>query len=214
MHQNLASAFANQNNLDGAIQEYKVAIGLKPDNADWHNGLGNLYYKQPDYAAAAEAYKAALKFSPDSVVAHDNLAGALREQGQFDAAIEEARKAITLAPNDAPAQNALGLALWSRNPVDPDALTAYRAAIALDPELPDPYRNLATALEDHAASAESEARRVEVLLQACRALTEGLRQNPGDPYLQQDLTALAPEVKPSAECGTEAFLAKQQPTSQ
>src|SRR5438045_3589357 len=57
-------------------------------------------------------------------------------------------KAITLVPNDAPAQNALGLALWSRNPVDPDALTAYRAAIALDPELPDPYRNLATALED------------------------------------------------------------------
>ena len=64
-------------------------------------------------------------------MAHDNLAGALREQGQFDAAIEEARKAITLAPNDASAQNALGLALWSRNPVDPDALTAYRAAIAL-----------------------------------------------------------------------------------
>ena len=214
MHQNLASAFANQNNLDGAIQEYKVAIGLKPDNADWHNGLGNLYYKQPDYAAAAEAYNAALKLSPDSVVAHDNLAGALREQGQFDAAVEEARKAITLAPNDAPAQNALGLALWSRNPVDPDALTAYRAAIALDPELPDPYRNLATALEDHAASAESEARRVELLLQACRSLTEGLRQNPGDAYLQQDLAALAPEVKPSAECGTEAFLAKQLPTSQ
>jgi tetratricopeptide (TPR) repeat protein len=214
MHANLASAFANQDNLDSAILEYKAAIELKPDTARWHNNLGNLYYKELDYAAAAEAYKTAVKLSPDNAMAHGNLAAALREQGQFDAAVEEARKAMALAPSDATAQNALGLALWSRNPFDPDALTAYRAAIALDPKLPDAYHNLATALAGQAASAQLEASRVELLLQACRALTEGLRQDPGEADLQQDLTSIAPEVKASAECDTGSFLANQQPTSE
>jgi len=208
MHANLAGALAQQDDVDSAIREYQVAINLKPDNARSQNALGNLYFERKDYAAAAEAYNAALKLSPDNVTAHGNLSAVLREQGQFDAAVEETRKAIALAPNDAMAQNALGLALWSRNPVDPDALTAYRTAIALDPKDPDYYHNLATALEDHAA-AVSGARRAELLLQACRALTEGLRQKPDDPYLQQDLTAI-----PSAQCDAASSLAKQQPTAQ
>jgi hypothetical protein len=98
------------------------------------------------------------------------------------------------------AQNYLGLALQGRDRLNPEAMVAYRAAIALDPKDPSPYYNLVIALDERANSAGSEASRVELLAEACWLLTEGLRQAPDEPHLRRELAAIAPELPDSAGC--------------
>jgi Tfp pilus assembly protein PilF len=133
-------------------------------------------------------------------VIHRKLADALRGLKRPDAAIGEYRKAVALTPADGAAHNALGEALLARNLFDPEAGTAFRTAIALNPKYSAPYCNLAVTLDKQADSAGSEASRIDLLAQACRLLTEGLNQVPDDPDLRQILTAIAPKLPKSAGC--------------
>jgi Flp pilus assembly protein TadD len=145
--------------VDGAIREYEAAIELKPGDSDYPNALGNTFYDEGWFAEAEAAYRKAIALAPEGALMHRNLGSVLQQQERFDGAIEEFRRVIALAPRDAMAQNYLGVALWSRDPLDPEALAAYRAAIALDPKVLEPFYNLAVALHDRAASAESEPTR-------------------------------------------------------
>src|SRR6266536_4227285 len=68
------------------------------------------------------------------------------------------------------------------------------------PKDPAPYYHLALALDEQAKSAGSEASRIDLLVEACRLLTEGLRQAPDEPNLRQELSAITPKLPESAGC--------------
>ena len=59
--------------LDPAIDAFKQAIKLKPDDAQSHYGLGMALSKSSNYKDAAESYKRAVRYKPEWPEAHFRL---------------------------------------------------------------------------------------------------------------------------------------------
>jgi Flp pilus assembly protein TadD len=59
-----------------AISDYKEAIGLDGNDANFHDASGEAYYNSGDRAAARIEFGAALKIDPDDDVAREDLAHA------------------------------------------------------------------------------------------------------------------------------------------
>ena len=72
---------------DEAIEVFKQAIHIKPDDAKAHYNLALAYGKLGRYDKAIEAYKQAIRINPDDVDAYYNL-GWADELGRYDEAIE------------------------------------------------------------------------------------------------------------------------------
>ena len=95
-----------------------------------------------------------LTVAPDNEVAHYNIAENLRSRGQFDSAIAHYQAALKhfssldvshCQLNPAIIHNGLGNALAQKH-CYAEAMTQYRTAIALQPELADAHSNLAAVL--------------------------------------------------------------------
>ncbi len=59
--------------VEEAIEEYKQAIRINPDDATAHTNLGVAYGSSGMYKEAIEACKQAIRINPDNAVAHSNL---------------------------------------------------------------------------------------------------------------------------------------------
>jgi tetratricopeptide (TPR) repeat protein len=75
---NLGNTYRTKGDYDRAIEAYKEAIKLDPDDAKAHHVLGVTYHIKEEnahynYDKAIEAYKEAIKLDPDYVNAHYNL---------------------------------------------------------------------------------------------------------------------------------------------
>jgi Flp pilus assembly protein TadD len=131
-HAGLGHALFVGGDVDGAVIEYELAIGLKPDHADSHLNLGVALAGQGRHEAALRHYAEALRLQPNRAVAHANLAISLSALGHRDDALSEARRAVELQPDDAIGHHALGVALGNAGRVA-DAAYEFRRAIELDP---------------------------------------------------------------------------------
>jgi cytochrome c-type biogenesis protein CcmH/NrfG len=60
-----------------AVEAFKEAIRLEPDNASAHFGLGWAYLGLDRYAEAVEAFKEAIRLEPDNAWAHFGLGEAI-----------------------------------------------------------------------------------------------------------------------------------------
>ena len=83
MHYNLALMLKEQGMLDGAVEHYRKALTIEPDDRDTHNNLGNALKLQGKFDEAIEHYRQALSIDPDYTNARKNL-----EQLQGNAAIK------------------------------------------------------------------------------------------------------------------------------
>jgi tetratricopeptide (TPR) repeat protein len=141
----------------------------------------------------------AIELQPNNADYRVALGDTFYGQGRFADAEAVYRKAIEQFPMDAGMHRNLGDALRRQERLDA-AIDEYRRAAELDPEDPRAYYGLAVSLSQKANSAGAEASRVDLLTQACRVLTEGLRQAPENPALQQERAAIAAKLPDSAEC--------------
>ncbi|MDD3472269.1 MAG: tetratricopeptide repeat protein, partial [Syntrophaceae bacterium] len=66
-----------------AIEAYKQAIQIQPDNAATHNNLGTAYGKSGLHKESIESYKQAIQIEPNDAAAHFNLGLAFRESCMF-----------------------------------------------------------------------------------------------------------------------------------
>ena len=48
-----------------AIESYKQATGINPDDADAHRGLGDVFFGLNMYKEAIESYRKAIRINPD-----------------------------------------------------------------------------------------------------------------------------------------------------
>ena len=62
----LANLYTNLNRLDEAMEMYKKALQLSPNNAQTYMLLGNAHYLQSDIEKAISSYRAAIKIEPDN----------------------------------------------------------------------------------------------------------------------------------------------------
>ena len=97
-------------------------------------------------AEAAPSYHQILASDPDDARALSALGILNRQRGRNDLAIGFAGRAVQVNPNSAIYQHNYGEAWLAIGEVD-QAMIAFRKAIALDPDRPEPYAGLGAALQ-------------------------------------------------------------------
>ena len=137
-----------------AFDLYERAIHLDPDEPEVYHNLGLAAWALEEFQVAEQFFRIFAAMSPLTAIAAVNLAGALRDQGRYDDAIEVLRAAIAEVPDDSNLWNILGTICMERGE-DHTALTFYREALRLDPNMARAHHNSAMAL--HSLGAFDEA---------------------------------------------------------
>jgi type IV pilus assembly protein PilF len=106
VHNNLGWAFYKKGDLKNAVENYRKAIGMKPDFALAHYNLGIAYRdgKQTDQALAA--FRQATRIVPGLVDAHFQLGKLYFETGKKAEAQKSFQEVVRLAPQSEAAQMA------------------------------------------------------------------------------------------------------------
>ncbi len=141
------------------------AVSLRPDDAETWFAHANALNQSGATPEAIARYRALLARWPDHAGARINLSNALREAGHAEPALTEAEAAVAGAAGAtlAAAETTRGAALLALKRTE-EAISAYRAAIAAEPNHGAAYAGLA-------ASLLHGKRPAEALLQAeCAAL--------------------------------------------
>ena len=87
------------NRENEAIQAYREALQLNPNNSVLRFAVGSLLVKAERFEEAIGEFRAGLALVPDSAEAHNNLGGALAATGRTAEAIVEFEHALRLNPN-------------------------------------------------------------------------------------------------------------------
>jgi tetratricopeptide (TPR) repeat protein len=107
----LAHALAAQNDHEGAVRFYSVAVGVKPHCTAALNNLGARLFNQGKIDEAIACYRRAIELDSNLAITHDNLGLVFHLQGQWDEAIAHARRAIDIDPTFGGAHDTLALVL-------------------------------------------------------------------------------------------------------
>ena len=141
----LGTALSDRRQADSEIEEFRLAMQLRPDDASTHYNRGRALVDKGQVDGAIAEFREALKLRPDDVPSHVGLGMALAGKGQPDAAIAEFREAVRLQPNDFTAHIGLGTALASKGQTDA-AIDQFRAALKLRFDNALAHYDLGTAL--------------------------------------------------------------------
>ena len=148
-HGNLARVLRAAGRREEAVGAYRQEIALRPRVARPHVNLARLLVELGRSEEAVALYRRAIELDPNHADAPTALAAVRTDLGRhaeaadvLAAAIEAAATAAgAAAPPSAAMYNAYGNALAEAGRVD-DAGGAYRQAIALDPQFPEPLNGL------------------------------------------------------------------------
>ena len=140
-HFNLGLDYGLNDQVNKAIEEFKLAIKYKPDDAYVHYILGIAYEEKGLIDKAIEEYKLAIKYKPDFVDAHCYLGVLYGEQGLIDKKIEEYKLAIKYKPDFAEVHFGLGVA-YSHKGLTDKAIEEYKMAIKYKPGYAQAHYNL------------------------------------------------------------------------
>ncbi len=114
-----------------AVQAFKNAISLAPEQISPWNNLGNLYRKLERNEDALAAFQKAVDQNPSDSIAWNGLANLHLALGHSDDAIYAFLKAVEFSPNYAPSWTGLGNAYMVEGLQD-EALAAHLKAIEID----------------------------------------------------------------------------------
>ena len=155
-HHNLAYLLARTQRTSEAVEHYRIALQLKPGNADGANNLGNALLAQDRGPEAIAAYEQAIRARPDFAEAHANLGNALARSGRRPEAIAACTRALALDPGCLPAEVTLG-DLLAQDGLPAEAAQHYAAALRLHPDDPVVLNNQGTVLLQLGRSVEARA---------------------------------------------------------
>ena len=105
-HYNLGNNLTSQGRIDEAIEQYRMAISLKP-SVDEHYNLGRAYEMKGLAALAIEQYGQAVLLNPSNADSYTHLGFNYAMMGQLDKAVENLEMAIKLNPSDSLARSNL-----------------------------------------------------------------------------------------------------------
>jgi serine/threonine protein kinase/tetratricopeptide (TPR) repeat protein len=124
---NLGVALYENNDLNGAIAEYRQAIDLDPQLAEAYGNLGDVLRKLNDLDGAIVALCKATELDPQNAIAFYNLGVALSDKKDHPGAIIQYQKAIERDPTLFQAYGNLAFSLRRLRKWD-EALVAYKEA--------------------------------------------------------------------------------------
>ncbi len=123
-----------EGDLQQALENFKKAEGLFPNEIQILQNLGVVYATMNDYSSAMDYYRRALALKPESEITYNNLAALHIKLGHFDEAIQEARKALEIYPRYGEAYLSLGRAYAAKSMLS-EARDAFEQARRVDPNL-------------------------------------------------------------------------------
>jgi Tfp pilus assembly protein PilF len=91
-----ATESLNKDDIAAAIQMYREALKLDPNDPTALTGLGAALDEAGELESATECYKKALKADSDDVIAHSGLGIVYEKQGSNDLAVRKFRAALSL----------------------------------------------------------------------------------------------------------------------
>ncbi len=141
-HINLGALMEKQGNFDDAVNHYGKALDINPKNAEAHNNSGALYSKLGMHKKALMHFSRAVNIRPDYTGALNNLGITLAGMNRNEEAVFYFSRVIDINPGDFGARRNKGLALELKGDYDA-AIKEYRAALKLEPDLPEILDNLA-----------------------------------------------------------------------
>jgi tetratricopeptide (TPR) repeat protein len=118
--------------FEGAVEAFRRAVELDPDNAQAYVSLGSAYLRINRPAEAARAFRRASDLDPDSAMAHVGLGQAHKLSGDPDNAIAELNRALELDPENADATYTLALVHMDLGNIEEEA-RALERTVAIDP---------------------------------------------------------------------------------
>jgi tetratricopeptide (TPR) repeat protein len=107
----LGVVFFNEGRTDEAIDQYREAVQIEPDDAEAHNNLGFALLQERQVGAAMSEFQAALRAEPTDLEAANNMGIALAVQGRTAEAINEFRAVLKMDPQNEKAYKNLQQAL-------------------------------------------------------------------------------------------------------
>jgi len=93
----LANAYADLGRWQEAVEAYKIAITLDPENGDLYNRLGIVFFALDDPADAEESYLRAIEYSPWDAESYFNLGELYRAQRRWSNAKYMFEKCLQLS---------------------------------------------------------------------------------------------------------------------
>jgi tetratricopeptide (TPR) repeat protein len=152
-----AAQVMQQSNTTAGMEQLATAIeNLRPNIPEFYVVLGDAFQRTGQVGKAADLFETASRLSPDSVRILRKLAVALTESGQLSRASEILNQATERFPGDAYTWYELALVDFSQRR-QADAIAGMRKAIALDPDLLEPYNGLGVALAANGEMQNAEA---------------------------------------------------------
>lgn len=197
-HNNLGLALAQENDLEGAISEFRASLSIKSKNAQALNGLGNALAEQGHIEQAIAQFQAALQIDPGNAETCNNIGLAFLQLGKLDEAIAYLENSVESNPNNASAHLNLGSALRQDGKWEA-AITQYEAALQIEPANIDALNNLAWLLATCPDSSVRNGERAAALASQANDLTG--RQNP---IVLRTLAAALAEAKHFTEADAAA----------
>lgn len=144
-HCNLGIALADEGKPEEALQHFKQALQINPDDARSVNNLGKVFMTQGRFGEAIGCFNHALELNPNDVKTLNNLGVALAAEGKLDAATRELDGVLDRDPDFADAHYNLGNVLTMRGDWD-EAIESYQRALQINPDSPEVQCNLGVAL--------------------------------------------------------------------
>jgi tetratricopeptide (TPR) repeat protein len=140
-HYNLGAMLQARGEFPAALQQYEVALNIRPDDATVNNAIAGIHLAGGDPENAAKYLEVALRTRPNYFDAHYNLGTALAMQNNFAGAVDQFRAAVQLNGQDANAEANLGAALAETKSWKEARLHLERA-LAMNPNLANARDNL------------------------------------------------------------------------
>ena len=144
-HSNWGKLLDDQGRIGEAMEHYRTAIQINPNQYEALYSLGTALVHQGQFDEAIENYHKAIQIKPDYCFALNGLGAALAAKGRFDEAIKNYYRAIQINPIYSDALNNLGAALAAKGQFD-EAIKNYRKAIQIKPNCCEALYNLGIAL--------------------------------------------------------------------
>jgi len=144
-HSHLGAILFMRGDFDGALENWKRSVELKPYLYEVHNNLGLALSAKGRLPEALEQYKMAVDIDSNQPAVVMNYADGLRLSRQYDEAVKQYIKVLKLSPSP-PALLNLGVTFFAMGKTD-DAINCFKQALQMAPGYPDAQRNLEVALQ-------------------------------------------------------------------
>ena len=138
-YNNRGNVRRDQNDFQGALEDYGKAIELKYHDA--FNNRGILRNRMKEYQSAVADFDSALRGKADQEIVYYNRGIARLNLGDFSGAVEDFGKAIEINPRYSDAYNNRGFVRYEKLSDFSGAINDFDAAIGLSPAEPDLYYN-------------------------------------------------------------------------